>query len=53
MSEDATNKEASIKTPPSEMETLEKEVLKAEGLKKRELISEEEYIAMRMKILGL
>jgi len=40
LSEEATTKEASVKTPPSEMETLLKEVLKVEGLKKGGLISE-------------
>jgi len=38
LSEEATNKEGSVKTPPSEMEALEEEVLKMGGLKKGGLI---------------
>lgn len=46
-------KEESGKAQSEEVDTLEKELEKAERLKERGLISEEEYQALRKKALGL
>ena len=48
-----TIKEESSEAQSEEVDTLEKELKKAERLRERGLISEEEYQAMRKKALGL
>ena len=46
-------KKENVEARPEEIDTLEKELGKAERLKERGLISEEEYQALRKKALGL
>ena len=49
----APNEESGKKEKPEEVDALEKELKKADQLKQRGLISEEEYQALRKKALGL